>query len=401
MSSKSTAYGKAVEYLMFEHDRLSGKPILEDGHLVMRSSFLIDGINCHPATFDMECKETNALYHKNNTYDEIKSHHYILSFDPKDSAEGKLTIQQAQTLGVKYAKKNFPGHQTIICTHEDGESHSGNIHVHIVLNSVRKEDVERQDYMERPCDSKAGYKHHVTRDYLKYLKLDLMQTCEKQHLHQVDLLKKSRNRRLTDKKYFAQMRSAVILSEAKNLHSRSGKHSDSQHTTVHAERPSVLAQLEQYQAELENRKSRKTRINELKHSAQSLAYLQENGYESFAALEEAYKEAKAETRAVRAQTKSISAEIDKLNEQLHHTGRYLTHRKTYNQFLKSKNKAKFRKDYSLAIAEYETSRKWLTSHAQDGTLPTSAYIDTEPGKFPNIKKVKELRCFSYPILTEN
>ena len=35
----------------------------------------------------MECKELNAQYRKNQIYDEIKSHHYILSFDPKDVEE--------------------------------------------------------------------------------------------------------------------------------------------------------------------------------------------------------------------------------------------------------------------------------------------------------------------------
>ena len=43
LSSKSTNYGNAVRYLMFEHDRLSGKPLIEDGHLVMRENFLIEG----------------------------------------------------------------------------------------------------------------------------------------------------------------------------------------------------------------------------------------------------------------------------------------------------------------------------------------------------------------------
>ena len=59
LSSKSANYGNVTRYLMFEHDRLSGKPILEDGHLVMRQNFLIDGINCHPATFEMEWNAMN------------------------------------------------------------------------------------------------------------------------------------------------------------------------------------------------------------------------------------------------------------------------------------------------------------------------------------------------------
>ena len=171
LSSKSTNYKAAVQYLMFEYDKMSNKPLRdEDGNLVMRQSLHIAGINCDPATFDMECRELNQKYHKNQDYSEIKSHHYIISFDPEDSASGKLTGKRAQALGLEYAKRNFPGHQVVVCTHLDGDNHSGNVHVHVIINSLRKYDVERRDYMERPCDSRAGYKHHVTRDYLKYLK---------------------------------------------------------------------------------------------------------------------------------------------------------------------------------------------------------------------------------------
>lgn len=53
----------------------------------------------------MECKELNAQYRKNQTFDEIKSHHYILSFDPKDAADNGLTGERAQQLGIEYTRK--------------------------------------------------------------------------------------------------------------------------------------------------------------------------------------------------------------------------------------------------------------------------------------------------------
>ena len=64
---------------------------------------------------------------KNQNYNEIKSHHYILSFDPNDKDEHGLTGERAQQLGLEYAKKNFPGHQALVCTHTDGHNGSGNI----------------------------------------------------------------------------------------------------------------------------------------------------------------------------------------------------------------------------------------------------------------------------------
>ena len=213
IASKNADYGEIQRYLMFEHDEDTNKPILdENGELIPRKEYIMDGINCDPFTFDMECRELNARYHKNESYDEIKSHHYIISFDPKDAAENGLTGEQAQQIGMEYAKKNFPGHQALVCTHMDGHNGSGNIHVHIVINSLRKYDVERQDFMERACDSRAGYKHHVTKDYLIHLKQSLMDICRREHLHQIDLLAPA-GKKITDREYHAGLRGQKKLDE--------------------------------------------------------------------------------------------------------------------------------------------------------------------------------------------
>lgn len=200
---KNTDYGEAQHYLLFQHDEHTKKPILdENGELIPRKEYYIDGINCDPFSFDLECKELNAQYHKNQNFDEIKSHHYILSFDPKDAEDHGLTGEKAQQLGLEYAQKNFPGHQALVCTHTDGNNESGNIHVHIVINSLRKYDVERQTFIERPCDARAGYKHHLTPTYLIYLKRSLMDICHREHLHQVDLLSPA-EKKITDREYRA------------------------------------------------------------------------------------------------------------------------------------------------------------------------------------------------------
>ncbi len=145
--------------------------------------------------FDLEDKNFN----------EIKSHHYIISFDPKDKEECGLTGERAQQLGLTFAKKNFPGHQALVCTHTDGHNESGNIHVHIVINSLRKYDVPQEPYMEFDCESKAGYKHHLSTAYLAHLKQDVMDMCQKEGLHQVDLLSPA-ERKITEKEYWAQRR---------------------------------------------------------------------------------------------------------------------------------------------------------------------------------------------------
>lgn len=119
-----------------------------------------------PRSYGLDCALTNRQFDKNTDKSEIKAHHYIIGFDPHDRDENSLTVEHAQELGMKFARKNFPGYQVIVCTQPDGHNSAGNIHVHIVLNSVRALDVKRQDFI----DAMADHKHHVTKDFLEYLK---------------------------------------------------------------------------------------------------------------------------------------------------------------------------------------------------------------------------------------
>ena len=206
IASKSSNYGAALEYLIFKHDELRKTPILDqNGNRIMRDEYYLNGLNCEPYSFDAACQQLNREYQKNKNKNEIKSHHYIISFDPRDSTENCLTGKRAQELGLEYAKANFSGHQALVCTHMDGHNGSGNIHVHIVINSLRKLDVPQQPFMERPIDCKAGYKHHVTNEYLKHLQKSLMDLCRREFLHQVDLLSPSRTG-VTEAEYWAQRR---------------------------------------------------------------------------------------------------------------------------------------------------------------------------------------------------
>lgn len=213
IASKNADYGEAERYLIFQHNEYTQKPILDDeGHMILRDEYYLDGLNCDPFSFASECQELNSYYHKNKNFNEIKSHHYIISFDPKDRDECGLTGERAQQLGLTFAKKNFPGHQALVCTHTDGHNESGNIHVHIVINSLRKYDIPKEPYMEFDCESKAGYKHHLSTAYLAHLKQDVMDMCQKEGLHQVDLLSPA-ERKITEKEYWAQRRGQEKLNK--------------------------------------------------------------------------------------------------------------------------------------------------------------------------------------------
>lgn len=210
---RNSNYDAATDYLTFQHDEFTSKPLLdENGRMIPREEYLLEGINCDPYTFGRECEALNAQYKKNQTRREIKAHHYIISFDPRDRDENGLTPEHAQKLGMEFAAKNFPGHQTIVCTHPDGHNSAGNIHVHIVINSVRKLTVERTSFMEHPRDAMAGYKHHVSDAFTNYLKQETMTLCQRESFYQVDLLSPAKVR-ITDREYWAQRKGQKKLDE--------------------------------------------------------------------------------------------------------------------------------------------------------------------------------------------
>lgn len=60
---KNTHYDAALDYLTMQHDEFTMKPVLgEDGRQLPREEYLLDGINCNPYTFAMECESTNAVF---------------------------------------------------------------------------------------------------------------------------------------------------------------------------------------------------------------------------------------------------------------------------------------------------------------------------------------------------
>ena len=502
IASKNADYGEAERYLIFQHDEYTQKPILdENGHMLIREEYYLDGINCDPFTFAAECQETNAYFHKNQSYNEIKSHHYIISFDPKDRDEHGLTGELAQQLGVEYAKENFPGHQALVCTHTDGHNGSGNIHVHIVINSIRKYDTEPQPYMEFDRDSKAGYKHHLSDRYRIYLKQKVMDMCTANELNQVDLLTPA-ERKISEKEYWAKrrgqkkldkhnaelekkgltprqttfqtekqyLRDAIdtvasqaisqedfsrLLSEKYNitfkvsrgrysyLHPNRSKYitgrslgtlyeekhlmqifqenSTSQITenpvpdisqVVNSSTPTVSAYTATtteaphtflfiksdlrlvtdlqhcIKAQQSQAYAQKVKLSNLKMMAQTVAYVQEHGFQSKADLEAALSDASAQSTNARNTLKSTENTLKNVNEQIHYTGQYLANKSIYSDYRKSRNKEKFYDDHRAELTLYESALRILKEKSQGNKLPTLKMLREEKNRLTELQTMQ-------------
>ena len=119
-------------------------------------------------------------------------------------------MERAQALGLQFCKDNFPGHPAIVCTHPDGHNHSENIHVHIVIGSIRMREVERKPYMQKPRDWREGMKHSSTAQTMRHLRVEVMELCEGAGLYQSDLLNGSKER-VSEAEYWARRRGQLKL----------------------------------------------------------------------------------------------------------------------------------------------------------------------------------------------
>ena len=491
IASKNADYGESERYLIFQHNEYTQKPILDDeGHMILRDEYYLDGLNCDPFTFASECQELNSFYHKNKKFNEIKSHHYIISFDPKDREECGLTGERAQQLGLTFAKKNFPGHQALVCTHTDGHNESGNIHVHIVINSLRKYDVPQEPYMEFDCDSKAGYKHHLSTAYLAHLKQDVMDMCQKEGLHQVDLLSPA-ERKITEKEYWAQRRGQETLdklnqkmledgitpketryqtekqflrdaiddaaSTAKSpeefaqildkkyhiifkisrnrysyLHPGRKKYITGRNLGTRYEEDFLLQTFKENAKSLSDRKmkieepqvtattkdlqtalspdasdipvpfifiksdlrlvidlqtcikaqqseayAQKVKLSNLKQMAQTVAYIQEHGYNSLEDFHTALDQASDQASAARKSLKDTEQQLKDVNEQIHFTGQYLAYKNVYADYRKSRNKNKFYEEHRAELSLYDTALRTLKEKSAGNKLPSMKALYAE------------------------
>ena len=203
-------FGAAVEYLTTQHDS-KGRLILDvEGTPRPREGCLLDGINCLPETFAAQCLEDRLHFGKTFDPKTVDTHQYIISFAPSDSEKG-LTVQKAHKFGCRLAANNFPGHRILVCTHPDGARHAGNIHVHIVISSLRFEDRpidlgfmgQRRDGGIKPSEYRAGCAHQDTGALRRHLIRQVNDYCR---YHGYEVCPEKAGTKIRPEEFFIQSR---------------------------------------------------------------------------------------------------------------------------------------------------------------------------------------------------
>ena len=212
LPSHNRFYQDAVNYFLFQHDD-HARPIYNAQHkMILRENVLIDAINTDVWSYSTDCQIANQHWGKNREKREVKSHHIIISFPKEDRDEHGLTPEIAQEIGMEFARKHFGGHQCIVATHDDGNNHSGNIHLHVCFNSLRIKDTDPPEYSDLARDYKAGLKFQASDKCIRYLKADLERMCRERGLSQIPLNKPAKEK-ITNREYYAEKRGQERLDQ--------------------------------------------------------------------------------------------------------------------------------------------------------------------------------------------
>ena len=324
--------------------------------------------------------------------------------------------------------------------------------------------------------------HHLTDKYLEYLKIDLMDVCKREKLHQVDLLSPAK-KRVTEREYWAKERGKAKKGERFRTNKdklrfaiddlSSKCTSEKQFATLIKRKYNITFKISRgkysyilpnynkairgralgtnYTEEYlrgrfkENAKNRATtdlvasnlekldsirrrnvkyppaftmdtrlpfvrdlqvsaittvnraidrgmKITNLKEMANTIMYMEKHGIESREDLNSAYQDARDKLYNARSALKDTEDGISALNEQIHNTGVYLSKKGVYKAYLHARNKSKFRSEHEADILLFEGARRYLRENAEDGTLPSLDYIDSEPGAFVPLNKLKSVRA---------
>ena len=355
--------------------------------------------------------------------------------------------------------------------------------------------------MEFDCESKAGYKHHLSTAYLAHLKQDVMDMCQKEGLHQVDLLSPA-ERKITEKEYWAQRRGQekldklnqkmledgitpketryqtekqflrdaiddatstakspeefaqildkkyhIIFKISRNrysyLHPGRKKYITGRNLGTRYEEDFLLQTFKENEKSLSDRKmkieepqvpntakdlqtalspdasdipvpfifiksdlrlvidlqtcikaqqneayAQKVKLSNLKQMAQTVAYIQEHGYNSLEDFHTALDQASDQTSAARKSLKDTEQQLKDVNEQIHFTGQYLAYKNVYSDYRKSHNKDKFYEEHRAELSLYDTALRTLKEKSGGNKLPSMKALYAEKDRLIELQDLQ-------------
>ena len=388
-----------------------------------RKGELVTGYACDPRTVDTEFLMSKKEYFNKTGRDQgdnnIIAYHIRQAFKP-----GEIDPEAANKLGYALAMRFTKGrHAFIVATHED----KAHIHNHIIFNSTDIDSARKfknfwgssfavrklndliclENGLSVIKDPKPGKKHYgawlgdkknpSTREQLEqiidkvfaekpsgfaeFVKLLEAEGCEFKHSR--------RSVRLKGKKGFVRLNSLTENYTEGAIRERiSGKRTVDLKQIAAAE-PQKIKLLIDVQNSIKAQNSpgyeRWAKVFNLKQSAKTLLFLQDNGITEIGKLDEAAQKAKDDFNEIQIRIQTADSRMKDITELQKHIGAYIKTVDVYTEYKKLKHSKKFYNEHEPAILKCKAAKAYFDEKNLE-KLPTIKTLQQEYAALSSEKK---------------
>ena len=131
--------------------------------------------------------------------------------------------------------------------------------------------------------------------------------------------------------------------------------------------------------------AQKVKLTNLKQMAQTVAYIQEHGYDSLDDFHAALDQASDQTSASRKSLEDTEQQLKEVNEQIHFTGQYLAYKNVYADYRKSRNMKNFYEKHRAELSLYDTALRTLKEKSGGNKLPSMKSLYAEKDRLVELR----------------
>ena len=137
--------------------------------------------------------------------------------------------------------------------------------------------------------------------------------------------------------------------------------------------------------------ARKVKLTNLKEMAKTVCYIQENGFDTRDDLKSKLEEIRSKLQEAQQTFHNTEDRIRTLNEQIHYVGQYKSNKAVKAEFLKAKNKTRFREQHGDELDLYETAVKYIKEH-MNAVVPSLKGLKQERNQLLQRKEAQRGTC---------
>lgn len=367
--NKNTNYSAAIEYLLFEHDRETQKIILDDmGRKIPRKEIYLD------AEYMTQPNDHMAGYKHRNT--PIFLQHLQKEVMAMCEREGLHQVDLLSPASKKITQQEYMAQQS-------GQRKLDELNKQIIAEGFKPTTTTYQtqkQFLRNAIDECSSFAINFEDFQAMLLEKYNISVIESRGRYRY--LHPDRDKRTTEKalgSHYGKQYLEQLFGNSEQLKTETVIHSDAVNVEDYRRDPIMIlyyksqlrlvTDLQTNVKAMQNQAyARKVKISNLQQMANTIIYVEENGFDTQTDLKSALSTEKENLADIKKQVETLNAEMKSLNEQIHFTGQYLSTKRIYANFLKAENKKLFRQEHNEQIQAYDEAIAKLKEFYTDGNF---------------------------------